>query len=254
MSVALSGHLALVTGGATGIGAATVERLTHDGAAVVCCYNRSRDNAEALAKRLGRDGAAVFTTRMDVSDPESVEGAVRAATNRFGRAIDVLINNAGDVFKTAPLEKMTPALWDTVLGVNLRGAFLCAKACIPGMKAEKWGRIINVTSISARTGGGPGSAHYAASKGGLDALTRSMAIELAPAGITVNGVAPGVIDTPIHQRINTPESLERIRRAIPLARLGDPQEIAAAISFLASDDAAYITGEIIAVNGGKRLD
>jgi 3-oxoacyl-[acyl-carrier protein] reductase len=122
------------------------------------------------------------------------------------------------------------------------------------MKAAGWGRIINVSSISARTGGGPGSAHYVASKGGADALTRSMAKELAPYNVTVNGIAPGVIYTPLHERTNTPEALEKLRQAIPLGRLGQPEDVAGCVAFLASDDAAYITGEIIAINGGLRMD
>ena len=152
------------------------------------------------------------------------------------------------------MEEMDEETWDLVIDINLKGSFLCAKYCIPGMKKAEGGRIINITSISARTGGGPGSAHYVASKGGLEALTRAMALELAPYNITVNGVAPGVIDTPIHQRTNTPEILEKLRQVIPLARIGAPDEVARVISFLASDDASYITGEIVAVNGGKRLD
>ena len=245
----LTGQLALVTGGATGIGAATVERLARQGADVVCCYNSSRAKAEALAQRLKGQAPDLL-----LSSSQEIMTAVNTATTHFGRSISILVNNAGDVFDTAPLDDMAEELWDRVLDVNLRGSFLCAKYCIPGMKQANSGRIINVTSISARTGGGPGAAHYATSKGGLDALTRAMAIELAPFNITVNAVAPGVIYTPIHQRTNTPETLENLRAAIPLGRLGHPEEVAGTIAFLASEDAAYITGEIIAVNGGKRLD
>jgi 3-oxoacyl-[acyl-carrier protein] reductase len=155
---------------------------------------------------------------------------------------------------TSPREEMDEVLWDQVIDLNLKGAFLCAKQCIPGMKSLQWGRIINITSISARSGGGPGAAPYAAAKAGLEALTRAMAKELAPFNITANGVAPGVVDTAIHERFNTPESLEKLRQIIPLARLGLPEDVASVVSFLASNDAAYITGEIIAVNGGLRMD
>lgn len=250
----LSGQLALVTGGATGIGAATVERLASDGTDVVCCYNSSRSNGEALAQRLREQGIEISLAKMDVSNSEEIRDTVAWATAHYGRTISILVNNAGDVFATAPLDEMAEELWNKVLNVNLRGAFLCAKYCIPGMKSANAGRIINISSISARTGGGPGAAHYAASKGGLEALTRAMALELAPFNITVNAVAPGVVMTPIHERTNTPESLDRLRAAIPLGRLGEPSEVAGVIAFLASKDAAYVTGEIIAVNGGKRLD
>jgi 3-oxoacyl-[acyl-carrier protein] reductase len=250
----LSGNIAMVTGGATGIGAATVERLATLGADVACCYNKSREGAEALAEKLKGQGSSVFPVKVDVTSSKEVEAGVAAATAHFGGPITILINNAGDNIRPTPLDEMDEETWDLVIDINLKGAFLCAKYCIPGMKKAEGGRIINITSISARTGGGPGSAHYVASKGGLEALTRAMALELAPYNITVNGVAPGVIDTPIHQRTNTPEVLERLRQVIPLARIGAPDEVARVISFLASDDASYITGEIVAVNGGKRLD
>jgi 3-oxoacyl-[acyl-carrier protein] reductase len=149
---------------------------------------------------------------------------------------------------------MDEETWDRVIDVNLKGAFLCAKYCIPAMKAARAGRIINITSISGRSGGGPGGAHYAASKGGLEAFTRALAKELAPFGVTANGVAPGVVYTPLHERTNTPESLERLRQNIPLLRLGAPVDVAALVTFLASPEAGYITGENIAVNGGLRMD
>ena len=149
---------------------------------------------------------------------------------------------------------MPEETWDRVIGINLKGAFLCAKYCIPAMKAARAGRVINITSISGRSGGGPGGAHYAASKGGLEAFTRALAKELAPYGVTANGIAPGVVYTPLHERTNTPESLERLRQNIPLLRIGVPMDVAGLAAFLASADASYITGEIIAVNGGLRMD
>jgi 3-oxoacyl-[acyl-carrier protein] reductase len=254
MEKRLTGRVALVTGGATGIGAATVERLAAEGARVACCYNKSRAGAEALVARLTAAGHDVFAVQMDVTDSESVRAGVQAVADHFGAPITILVNNAGDNINPAPVDEMEEATWDLVLDINLRGTFLCAKYAIPGMKEAGEGRIINVGSISARTGGGPGSAHYVASKGGVEALTRSMAKDLAEHGITVNAVAPGVIYTPLHERTNTPEALEKLRQAIPLKRLGEPAEVAACIAFLASDDAAYITGENIAINGGLRLD
>ena len=249
----LSGNVALVTGGATGIGAAIVERLSLLGAEVACCYNKSHVAAESLADKLKESGKDVFPVKVDVSNSGEVRSAVESIAEHFGRPVTILVNNAGDIIAEAPIDEMDEALWDTVIGVNLKGAFLCAKYSIPGMKTAKTGRIINISSISARSGGAVGAAHYATSKGGLEALTRAIAKDVAPFNITCNAVAPGLIYTPIHERFNTPESLERLRQAIPLARIGMPEEIARVVSFLASEDASYITGEIIAVNGGMRM-
>jgi len=250
----LSGQLAFVTGGATGIGAATVEHLASLGAVVACCYHKSSAGAKALAARLKERGLEVLPVKADVTESGQVREAVETAVEHFGRPVNILVNNAGDNLNPTPVESMDEALWRQVIGVNLTGPFLCAKYVIPGMKALGGGRIINITSISARTGGGPGSAHYVASKAGLEGFTRALAKELAPFNIIVNGIAPGVIYTPIHERTNTPESLERLRQNIPLARLGKADEVAQVVAFLASEAGSFITGEIIAVNGGMRMD
>lgn len=248
------GQLVFVTGGATGIGAAIVERFAVLGANVGCCYNKSRAGAEALAASLQARGLGIFPAQADVSEGQQVKAAIEATVARFGRPISILVNNAGDNINPTPVEAMDEALWTKVIGINLTGPFLCAKYCIAGMRALGTGRIINITSISARTGGGPGSAHYVASKAGLEGFTRALAKELAPFNITVNGVAPGVVYTPIHERTNTPETLERLRQNIPLLRIGQAEEVARVVTFLASEDAAFITGEIVAVNGGMRMD
>jgi 3-oxoacyl-[acyl-carrier protein] reductase len=248
------GQLVFVTGGATGIGAAIVERFATLGADVACCYNKSRTDAEALATKLKACGLEIFLVKADVSDSQEAKAALEATVAHFGRPISILVNNAGDNINPTPVETMDEALWNKVSGINLTGPFLLAKYCIPGMKALGGGRIINVTSISARTGGGPGSAHYVASKAGLEGFTRSLAKELAPFNITVNGIAPGVVYTPIHERTNTPESLERLRQNIPLLRIGKADEVARVVTFLASEDASFMTGEIVAVNGGMRMD
>jgi NAD(P)-dependent dehydrogenase (short-subunit alcohol dehydrogenase family) len=244
----------MVTGGASGIGAAIVERLAVDGARVACCYNKSRRGAEALAERLSKKGSEVLTIKVDVTNGDEIRRAVEQISGHFAAPISILVNCAGDIIATAPVEQMTEELWNKVLTTNLTSAFLCAKYCIPGMKTVEGGRIVNITSISARSGGGPGAAHYAASKAGLESLTRALAKELAPFSITVNAVAPGVIYTSMHERFNTPESLEKLRQTIPLGRMGSPAEVASVVSFLASSDASYISGEIIAVNGGQRMD
>ena len=248
------GKIAFVTGGATGIGAAIVERLATLGASVACCYNKSQAGADALAAQLEGSGGHVFPIRANVSNSAEVRAAIETTAGHFGRPIGILVNNAGDNINPMPVEDMPEELWQTVLGINLTGPFLCAKYCIPGMKALGGGRIINVTSISARTGGGPGGSHYVASKAGLEGFTRALAKELAPFKITVNGVAPGLVYTPIHERTNTPESLERLRQTIPLLRIGAAPEVARVVSFLASEDSSFMTGEIVAVNGGMRMD
>ena len=221
---------------------------------MACCYNKSRAGAETLAAKLKERGLEILLVQADVSDGPQVKAAVEATVAHFGRPIRIMVNNAGDNIAPTPVETMDEALWNQVIGINLTGPFLLAKYCIPGMKALGGGRIINVTSISARTGGGPGSAHYVASKAGLEGFTRALAKELAPFDITVNGVAPGLIYTPIHERINTPESLERLRQTIPLLRIGKADELARVVTFLASEDASFMTGEIVAVNGGMRMD
>ena len=250
----LTGSVAMVTGGATGIGAGIVERLAMLGADVACCYNTSRAAAESLAEKLSERGKEVHLVKVDVTSSQEIRTAVESIAAHFGRPINILVNNAGGPIVAAPIDELDEALWDKVIGVNLRGAFLCAKYCVPGMKTAKAGRIVNITSISARSGGGPGNVPYVAGKSGLEGFTRALAKELAPFNITVNGVAPGVIDTPIHQRFNTPESLERLRHTIPLARIGIPEDVARVVSFLVSEDASYITGDIVAVNGGMRMD
>jgi 3-oxoacyl-[acyl-carrier protein] reductase len=250
----LTGSVAMVTGGATGIGAAIVEQLALHGADVACCYHTSRAAAQELAEKLEQRERHILLVKLDVGNSQEVREVVESIGAHFERPVSILVNNAGDMIETSPVDSMDEALWDRVIEVNLKGAFLCARYCIPAMKAARAGRIINITSISARTGGGPGGAHYAASKGGLEALTRALAKELGPFNITVNGVAPGVVYTRIHERFNTPESLERLRQNIPLARLGVPDEVARLVAFLASEGGAYITGENIAVNGGLRMD
>jgi 3-oxoacyl-[acyl-carrier protein] reductase len=246
--------VAMVTGGATGIGAAIVERLVSEGARVGCCYFKSRAGAEALVQKLGTHSGQVFLVKADVSSSADIKAAVESISAHFGAPIDILVNCAGDIIATSSIEEMPEELWNKVLATNLTGALLCAKYCIPGMKTRPGGRIVNISSISARSGGGPGAAPYAVSKAGLESLTRALAKELAPFNITVNAVSPGVVYTPIHERFNTPESLEKLRLTIPLQRLGDPAEVAGVVSFLASADASYITGEVIAVNGGQRMD
>ncbi|MGH9651688.1 MAG: SDR family NAD(P)-dependent oxidoreductase, partial [Terriglobales bacterium] len=172
---------------------------------------------------------------------------------KWGR-LDILVNNAGDLVARRTLADMTEDYWDQVMALNLKSAFLCVKAVWEEMAAHKSGSIINVTSVSARNGGGPGAAAYSAAKGGLLTYTKALAKELAPNGIRVNAVAPGVIITPFHERHSSAEVLNKFLAAIPLGRTGAPEEVAEVITFLASPAASYITGETIEINGGMWMD
>jgi 3-oxoacyl-[acyl-carrier protein] reductase len=250
----LSGQIALVTGGATGIGAAIVERLAECGARVGYTYRESRKEAELLREGLNRDGERVFSVKVDICDSQQVKAGVDAIIGHFGQPVSILVNNAGDIVKTVTIEEMPEELWDRIIDVNLKGAFLCSKYCIPGMRQRKYGRIVNISSLAARAGGGPGSIPYAIAKGGVETFSRGLAKELGPHHITVNTVAPGVIYTRILERYDVVGDHEEFRKRSPLSRIGNPDEVAAAVVFLASPDASYITGEIISVNGGVRFD
>jgi 3-oxoacyl-[acyl-carrier protein] reductase len=188
----------------------------------------------------------------DVSDAGEVERMAREVEDRYGR-LDVLVNNAGSLIERRSFSEMTEDLWDRVISVNLKSVFLCSKAVLPMMKRQGSGRIINMTSVAARNGGGPGSAAYASAKGGVSTLTRAMAKDLVSENILVNGVAPGVITTPFHDRFTPPDVRENMAAAIPMGREGTPEEVAGAVLFLASPWADYLVGEIIEVNGGQLM-
>jgi 2-hydroxycyclohexanecarboxyl-CoA dehydrogenase len=246
----LEGKTALVTGGASGIGAATAQRLAAEGARVAVC-----DVNEGGAREVGGalDGLGL---RMDVTDVESVGAAVAAATEQIG-AIDVLVNNAGtDLFSF--FVKTDPGLWDFVLGVNLRGTLAVTHAVLPGMQERRSGAIVNVASEAGRVGS-QGSAVYSAAKAGVIGFTKAIAREAARYRVRVNAVAPGPIETPL---LNAAPKVygevgERLKQgmidATQLGRSGEPEEVAAAIAFLASEDASYITGQTLGVSGGLSM-
>ena len=254
LTVDLTSKKALVTGGAKGIGEAISRALAANGADVAVNYNTSAERAAALVQELRDAGTNAADIQADVSGPDEAERLVKEAANALGGTIDILVNNAGTQLKQSTVEAMPVDLWERVMAINLTGAMVCSKCVIPGMKREGWGRIINVSSISARSGGGPGGAHYASAKAGMSNLTRALAKELGRSGITANAIAPGVILTEIHEKFNTPEALEELRKMTPLGHLGQPEDVAGTVLFLASDSAAYVTGEVIAVNGGLRMD
>jgi 3-oxoacyl-[acyl-carrier protein] reductase len=242
-----SGEVAWITGSSTGIGRAIAFKLADRGCDVTVHYNRSEEEAREVAKRIRASGRDALLVRGDVADAKDVARMVREIEDRYGR-LDILVNNAGSIVERATLEGTTEDLWDRTVGVNLKSVYLCSRAVQHLMKRQGKGRIINTSSIAARDGGG--SVAYAAAKGGVDALTRAMAKELAPEGILINAVSPGRIDTPFHDRFSSPESRKEKEQAIPLGREGTPEEVAGVVAFLASPEADYVVGEIIEVNGG----
>jgi 3-oxoacyl-[acyl-carrier protein] reductase len=247
-----SGEVAWVTGSSKGIGRAVVLGLAEQGCDVVVHYNSSEDDAREVEERIKGFGNDVLMLKGDVTDAGDVRRMVGEIEDRYGR-IDILVNNAGSMVKRATLAEMTEEVWDRVMDVNLKSVYLCSQAVLPMMKRQG-GRIINMTSVSARDGGSPSSLAYSTAKGGVSTLTRAMAKELVSVGILVNGVAPGRIDTPFHDEFTTDEKREEAAQGIPLGREGTPEEVVGAVLFLASSQANYILGEIIEVNGGMLMD
>ena len=245
MSGRLAGKVALVIGAARGIGAGIAERFVEEGARVVIA-DREVEAGEATAKRLG--GRFIAT---DISLKADADAAVAAALQDYGQ-LDILVQNAG-IFPWTLIENIEPDEWDRVLGVNLRGCYLAARAALKPMKAARAGRMVFTSSITGPRVTMPGHGHYSASKAGINGFIRAAAIEFAEYGITVNGVEPGNILTEAVLRERTPAYLSAMTDAIPLGRLGTPRDVANAALFLASDDSAYITGTTIIVDGGQIL-
>ncbi|MBA2442095.1 MAG: 3-oxoacyl-ACP reductase FabG [Rubrobacter sp.] len=248
-----SGEVAWVTGSSTGIGRAVSVGLAQQGCRLVVHYNRSKSEAQGVAEEIRLQGGESLLVQGDVADAEDVQRMVGEVREYYGR-LDVLVNNAGSLVERRSLEEMTEDLWDRVMNVNLKSVYLCSQAVLPIMRERGGGKIINITSVAARNGGGPGSAAYATAKGGVSTLTRALAKELVSEGVLVNGVAPGVITTPFHEQFTPPETREKLARSIPLGREGTPGETAGAVMFLASSWANYMTGEIVEVNGGQLMD
>ena len=247
-----SEEVAWVTGSSTGIGRAVALALAEEGCRVVVHYNRSEDEAREVVERISSSGGEATLVGGDVADAQEVERMVGKIEGRYGR-LDILVNNAGSLIERRKFSEMTEDLWERVMAVNLKSVFLCSRAALPLMRRRGRGRIINMTSVASRNGGGPGSAAYATAKGGVSTLTRAMAKELVGEGILVNGVAPGVITTPFHDRFTPPDMRETMASGIPIGREGSPEEVAGAVLFLASPGADYLVGEIIEVNGGQLM-
>jgi len=242
----LKDKVALVTGASRGLGKAIALKLAAEGARVTVNYMKNADQAEGVVQEITSRGGNAAAMRADITSLPEVEKMVDSLYEQFGR-IDILVNNAG-VTKDELLLSMTPEDWDIVIKTNLGGLFNCTKAVAKYMMVQKSGRIINISSVAGERGG-RGQSNYAASKGGINAFTRSVAMELAPKKITVNAVAPGVVETEMSSTVIR-RAKDIILDAVALKRLGQPEEIANVVAFLASDDASYITGEVIRVDGG----
>lgn len=245
--MSLNGKTALVTGASRGIGRAIALRLAEDGANVAVIYAGSADKAEAVVNEITALGVNAKAYRCNVADSAAVNETVKAVTNDLGK-IDILVNNAG-ITRDGLMLRMKDEDFDAVLDTNLKGVFNMIRACYSGFIRKKSGRIINISSVSGIMGNA-GQANYSASKAGVIGLTKSVARELASRGITCNAVAPGFIQTDMTENLggNNP-----LLNSIPLGRMGKPEDIAAAVAFLASDSAAYITGEVLKVDGGLAI-
>ncbi|MFN2165780.1 MAG: SDR family NAD(P)-dependent oxidoreductase [Anaerolineae bacterium] len=246
----LKDKVAIVTGAGRGIGLGITLAFAREGACVVACDVRA-DLLDGVLAEIAALGGEALAFQMDVTRRGQIQHIVDETLGRWG-TIDILVNNAG-IYEVLPFEEISEAQWDRLLAVNLKGAFLCCQAVVPAMKRQGSGRIISMASSAGKTGGTLAGAHYSVSKAGVICLAKQLARELGPHGITVNAVAPGRIDTPMIHTVSDEENAAFARRT-PLGRLGTPQDVAGAVVFLASDEASFITGEILDVNGGLLID
>lgn len=242
---------AVVTGGASGIGRGISLRLARDGANVAI-FDLDRAGAEAVAEAIKALGRKALACQVDVADRAQVEAAVGRVREELG-PIHILVNDAG-IGEFVPLAQMSEAQWDRMIAIHLKGTFHCTKAVIRDMVDAKWGRVVSISSV-AGLGGGPGLVHYSAAKAGIIGFTKALAQEVGPLGITVNAIAPGLIDTPILRKSDIPEEqlrqfIETIVGRTPVRRVGVPDDIAAACAYLVSEEASFFTGQVVSPNGG----
>jgi 3-oxoacyl-[acyl-carrier protein] reductase len=249
----LEGRVALVTGAGAGIGRACAVELARRGADVAIHYRRSREGAEEAARAVREAGRRAELIEGDLTATGVARKTVDACRELLGR-LDILVNNAGDLIARRPLLEMDEAHFRQVMEVNVTTAFLCCQAAAPGMIERKSGAIVNVSSLAAHNGGGPGALAYSAAKGAVISLTKAIAKELAPHGVRVNCVSPGLIGgTDFHGRFTAKDAFDATARTVPLGRAGTAEEVAAVVAFLAGPDASYLSGETVEVNGGLHM-
>jgi len=253
MANGITGKTAVVTGASRGIGAATCRMLAKEGAArIVVHYHSYREGAEELARELEALGAQAILIGADLGSQEGIAGFILDLRVKASNAT-ILINNAGHLVKRAKLAEYTNDLWDEVMNLNAKSVYFISQAIAPAMAEAGGGVIINLSSIAARNGGGPGATIYAASKAAVACITKGMAKELAPLGIRVNAVSPGTVDNYFHEKYSSRQMLEGVVAQTPAGKLGTNEEIADTIQFLLSDSAAYIIGQTIEINGGMYM-
>lgn len=248
-SFSLTGRVALITGAGTGIGQSSAILLAQAGATVAVHYHSSAAGAEKTLAGIQRHQGKGFLVRADLTDEAQTKSLIAQVISQAGR-LDILFNNAGSVIERAKLEDCSLDLWRRVMDANLTSAFLAAREAIPHLKKSGHGSIINNLSLSVQTGGSGGAGPYAAAKGGLMVMTRTLAKELAPQ-VRVNSIMPGVVETPHHEAFSTPEKMEDYRRQTPLARNAASEEIARTVLYLASDASSFMTGAVLDLNGGR---
>ena len=247
-----AGRVAVVTGGGSGIGRAIALRLAGAGAAlaVLDCNGETAEETAAAARQVNEGSRApAIGIAVDVSDAAAVTAAGRRVRAELGTAT-ILVNSAG-IASFDPFPSLTEAAFDRMIAIHLKGTFLVCREFLPAMAETGWGRVVNVSSTAGLNGGGPGLAHYAAAKAGVIGLTKSLAQEFGPAGITVNAIAPGLVDTPLIRGAGAPANLyDEVVRRLPVRRIGQPQDIAAACAYLVSPEAGFCTGQVLSPNGG----
>ena len=246
----LTGRVALITGAGRGMGRASAERIAADGARVVV-NDLDQTRAAEVADRLVSEGAEAMGVAADVSDAADVSRLVGSTRERFGD-VDVLVNNAGVLRRTGILA-LEEDEWDLVLDVNLKGTYLCTRAVLPAMKEAGWGRVVNISSSAGRSVSTLGGPHYTTAKAAVLGFTRAVAKEMAPFGITLNAVCPGLVNTEMVNEVITDAQTRAYADSFPIKRLAEPEEVAELVAFLASDRAAYITGASLDINGGDLM-